>query len=138
MRTVVVAIGFCLVNLAMAQAYGQAAAESITPVRPMVYGLVAAVGEEFSVVSAKPSIGSHLSPYKRNTIEVPDNILNRFALHGLDKAIASIDPKSKRIYMTLPAAQMAGVAPSPRESVAIGRIVSELEKMPQRLEWGRI
>ena len=138
MRTVVVATGFCLVNLVMAQAYGQAAAESIAPVKPMVYGLVAAVGEEFSVVSAKPSIGSHLSPYRRSTIEVPDNILNRFALHGLDKAIADIDPKSTRIYMTLPAAQMAGVAPSQRESVAIGRIVSELEKMPQRLEWDRI
>ena len=138
MRTVVVAIGFGLAHLVMAQAYGQAAAESIAPVNPRVYGLVAAVGEEFSVVSAKPRIGSHLSPYRRSSIEVPDNILNRFALHGLDKAIANIDPKSTRIYMTLPAAQMAGVAPSQRESVAISKIVSELEKMPQRLEWDRI
>jgi hypothetical protein len=59
------------------------------------------------------------------------------ALHGLDKAIANIDPDSKRIYMALPAAQMAGVAPSEREGVAISKIVSALEKMPQRLEWGQ-
>ena len=32
MRTGVVAIGFCLVNLVMAQAHGQTAAESIKPV----------------------------------------------------------------------------------------------------------
>jgi len=59
-------------------------------------------------------------------------------LHGLDKAIAHIDPKSKRIYMMLPPAQMDGVAPSQRESVAISEVVSALEKMPERLEWDRI
>ena len=108
-----------------------------TPSSQGVYALVAAVGEQFSVVSEVQSTGSHLSPYRRRTIEVP-NTLNRLALHGLDKAIANIDPDSKRIYMALPAAQMAGVAPSEREGVAISKIVSELEKMPQRLEWHRI
>jgi hypothetical protein len=107
-----------------------------TPSSQGVYALVAAVGEQFSVVSEVQSTGSHLSPYRRRTIEVP-NILNRLALHGLDKAIANIDPDSKRIYMALPAAQMAGVAPSEREGVAISKIVSALEKMPQRLEWGQ-
>ena len=108
-----------------------------TPSSQGVYALVAAVGEQFSVVSEVQSTGSHLSPYRRRTIEVP-NILNRLALHGLDKAIANMDPDSKRIYMALPAAQMAGVAPSAREGVAISKIVSELEKMSQRLEWDRI
>jgi hypothetical protein len=32
MRTIVVAIGYCLAHLAMAQAYGQSAAKSIDPV----------------------------------------------------------------------------------------------------------
>jgi hypothetical protein len=108
-----------------------------TPSSQGVHALVAAVGEQFSVVSEVQSTGSHLSPYTRRTIEVP-NILNRLALHGLDKAIANIDPDSKRIYMALPVAQMAGVAPSEREGIAISKIVSELEKMPQRLEWDRI
>jgi hypothetical protein len=141
MRTIFPAIGFCLLNLVAGHAQAQDASEAVEAVdavKPRIYALVAAVGAQFSVVSARPSIGSHLSPYRRSTIEVPDNILNRFALHGLDRAIANIDPKSERIYMTLPAAQMDGVEPSQRESVATGKIVSELEKMPQRLEWNRI
>jgi hypothetical protein len=137
-RSIVTAIGFCLINVATGPAYGQVATEPANSVKPRVYALVAAVGEQFSVLSEVQSTGSHLSPYRRRTIEVPNNILNRLALHGLDKAIANIDPDSKRIYMALPAAQMAGVAPSEREGVAISKIVSELEKMPQRLEWDRI
>jgi hypothetical protein len=124
--------------LATGLAYGHAATEAANSVKPRVYALVAAVGEQFSVVYEVQSIGSHLSPYRRSTTEVPNNILNRLALHGLDKAIANIDPDSTRIYMAFSAAQMAGVAPSERESVAISTIVAELEKMPQRLEWDRI
>jgi hypothetical protein len=77
------------------------------------------------------SIGRHLSPYRPDA-EPSKNILNRLALHGLDKAIANIDRDSKRIYMVFPAAQMAGIAPSQHEGVAISAIVAELEKMPQR------
>ena len=138
MRSIVPAIGFCLINVATGLAYGQAATEPANSAKPRVYALIAAVGEQFGFVYEVESIGSHLSPYRRSTIEVPNNILNRLALHGLDKAIANIDPDSRRIYMALPAAQMAGVAPSEREGVAISKIVSELEKMPQRLEWDRI
>jgi hypothetical protein len=137
-RSIVAAIGFCLINLATGPAYGQAVTEPANAIKPRVYALVAAVGEQFSFVSEVPSIGSRLSPYRRRTVEVANNVLNRLALHGLDKAIANIDPDSKRIYMALPAAQMAGIAPSEREGVAIKTIVAELEKMPQRLEWDRI
>jgi hypothetical protein len=137
-RFIVPAMGFCLINLATGLAYGQAATEAANSVKPRVYALVAAVGEQFSVVYEVQSIGSHLSPYRRSTTEVPNNILNRLALHGLDKAIANIDPDSTRIYMAFSAAQMAGVAPSERESVAISTIVAELEKMPERKEWDRI
>jgi hypothetical protein len=137
-RFIVPAMGFCLINLATGLAYGQAATEAANSVKPRVYALVAAVGEQFSVVYEVQSIGSHLSPYRRSTTEVPNNILNRLALHGLDKAIANIDPDSTRIYMAFSAAQMAGVAPSERESVAISKIVAELEKMPERKEWDRI
>jgi hypothetical protein len=137
-RSIVSAIGFCLINVATSPAYGQAATEPANSIKPRVYALVAAVGEQFSFVSEVESIGSHLSPYRRRTVEVPNNILNRLALHGLDMAIANIDPDSKRIYMAFSAAQMAGIAPSQREDVAISTIVAELGKMPQRLEWDRI
>jgi hypothetical protein len=138
MRSIVPALGFCLFNLVIGPACGQAATEPAKPVKPRVYALVAAVGDEFSKVSEVQKTGSHLSPYRRYTSEVPDNILNRIALHSLDAAIAKIDPDSQRIYMSLPPAQMDGVAPSQRDSVALAKIVSELEKIPQRAEWDRI
>ena len=132
MRYIVHAIGFGLINVAAGLAHGQAATEPANSIKPRVYALVAAVGEQFSFVSEVESIGSHLSPYRRRTVEVPNNILNRLALHGLDMAIANIDPDSKRIYMAFSAPQMAGIAPSQREDVAISTIVAELEKMPER------
>lgn len=138
MRSIVPALGFCLFNLVIGPACGQATTEPAKPVKPRVYALVAAVGEEFSKVSEVQKTGSHLSPYRRYTAEVPDNILNRIALHSLDAAIGRIDPGSQRIYMSLPPAQMDGVAPSQRDSVALAKIVSELEKIPQRAEWDRI
>jgi hypothetical protein len=119
-------------------AAGQAATQPTEPGRPRVYALVAAVGEKFSVVESGPVTGTHLSPYRRSTTDVPDNILNRFVLHSLDVAVAKVDPQSQRIYLFLPAAQLDGVAPSQRESMAVDRIIEALRGMPQRSEWERI
>ncbi len=138
LRVLVSATGFCLVNLLAEPAHCQDAPETGNTVKPKVYALVSAVGEKFTIVSAVHSTGSHLEPYRRTTTQVTNNILNRLALQGLDKAIAHIDPDSKRIYLALPAAQMDEVAPSQREGVAISEIVSALEGMPERLEWDRI
>jgi len=119
---------------------GQARAESPDepPAKPRVYALVAAIGDQFTVVSEGSRTGTHLSPYQRHTSEVPNDMLNRLALHSLDQAIARIDPESKRITMAAPAAAMDRVAPSEREAVAIAAIKQALEGMPQRAEWDRI
>jgi hypothetical protein len=118
--------------------YGQSTSETTIAAKPRVYALIAAIGEQFTVVYEVSTTGTHLSPYRRRTSEVSDNVLNRFALNSLDDAIVKIDPAGKRIYMTLPAAQMDGVEPSKREDVAIGRIIAALEKTPERAEWDRI
>jgi hypothetical protein len=89
-------------------------------------------------VSEVSTTGTHLSRYWRRTSEVSNNVLNRIALSSLDNAVAKIDPARKRIYMALPAGQMDGVAPSKREGIAIGGIITALEKMPERAEWDRI
>lgn len=137
-QTIFSLTGFCLVNLVAGWASGQPTTEPVKLVKPRVYALVAAVGEDFSQVFEVQTTGTHLSPYRRSTTKIPNDILNRVALHSLDMAIAKIDPEGKRIYMALPAAQMDGVASSQRDSVAIGKVVSALESMPQRLEWDRI
>ena len=138
MRSIGAAILFCLINPVSDLAYGQTAPEPTAPAKPRVYALVAAIGEHFDQVHEVASTGSHLSPYRHRTSTVQNNALNRLALHSLDKAIATIDPLSTRIYLALPAALMDGVAPSERDNVAIAAVVAALENMPQRLEWDQI
>jgi hypothetical protein len=133
-----IAVGFCLGCALAEPCYGQTANAPAEPAKPKVYALIAAIGDEFTTVTEVSRTGSHLSPYHRTTSRVPDNILNRLALHSLDKAIETIDPTSTRIYMTLPAAQIDGVTPSKRDGVAIGAVTAELAKMPQRVDWDRI
>ena len=137
MRAFAAAAGLCLVvALAIGQPMAQPAENP--PERPRVYVLLAALGDQFSVVSEVSRTGTHLSPYQRRTSQVPGDALNRLALHSLDEAVASIDPKSRRIYLAAPALAMDRVAPSEREAVAIAAIKHALEGMPQRAEWDRI
>ncbi|HVP89471.1 MAG TPA: hypothetical protein VMU79_15485 [Casimicrobiaceae bacterium] len=134
-RNCAVAIGFLLTVTSGARAFAQAAA---TPAKPKVYALLAAIGEDFTLVTEVSRTGTHLSPYRRHTEKVAGDVLNRMALYSLDQAITKIDPASARVYMTMPAASMQGVAPSQRAAVAMAKIVSDLEQMPQRLQWDRI
>ena len=96
------------------------------------------MGAQFSLVSEVQTTGSHLSPYRRKTIEALNDVLNRLALHGLDNAIEKLEPESKRIYLTLAFPTMDGVAPPQRETALMSEIQSALKEMPQRLEWDRI
>jgi len=120
-------------------ACGQETAQPVDPAgKPRVYALLAALGDQFNVVTEVSRTGTHLSPYARRTYQDVDRVLDRLALHSLDQAIAKIDPESRRIYMTLPPAALDGVPASERGPVAIARIAAELEKLPQRGEWDRI
>jgi hypothetical protein len=138
MRSLVSVVGFCLLSLAAGHAHGQAGTELGKPAKPKVYALVAAVGAQFNLVHQKIRTGSHLPPYERSTADARNNILNRIVLESLDKEIANIDPGSTRIYMSLAAARLDGVAPLERDRAAIGKIVSVMEKVPERLEWDRL
>ena len=138
MRSAIAAIGMCFGCVAAGSALAQAAGDTTPPGRPRVYALIAAIGEQLTTVSETAHTGSHLSPYRRHTSTVPNDILNRIALHSLDKALDGIDPTGTRIYLSLPAAQVDGVTPSKRDGAAIAAIVEVLQKMPERLEWDRI
>jgi hypothetical protein len=129
---------FGVLLLTSGLAIGQGTTGPVAPAKPRVYALVAAVGSSFHFVRETRSTGSHLDPYRRSAVEAPDNVLNRIVLHGLDKEIGLNHPESRRVYLAMSAAPMAGVASSQRDNVAIARVVAELEKMPQRLEWDRI
>ena len=141
MRKIFAVVGFVLANLVVALAYGQSVsvgAQPANPARPRVHALIAAVGEQFTLIQQKPNVGSHLPPFERVSVKVEGNKLNRAVLVALNDAIASTDPASKRIFMTLPAATMDGATISEREAFAIGQVVGFLEKMPERLDWDSI
>jgi hypothetical protein len=138
MRAGPFAMALLLVGLSAGQAQGQPATADATNAKPRVYGLVAAVGAQFSLVTEGPTTGTHLSAYRRTTTDVPNDILNRMALHSLDDAVAAIDPGSQRIYMSMAAKEMEGVIAAKREDVAISNVVAALQKMPERLKWDRI
>jgi hypothetical protein len=105
---------------------------------PKIYALVAAVGEQFTVVMQQMQAGTRLAAYRTESITVRNNQLNRAVLGSLDKNIVMREPDSKRIYMTLPAASMDSVKPYDRENAAIAQVIESLRKIPERTQWETI
>jgi hypothetical protein len=104
-----------------------------------VIALVSAVGDSFTYVRQKRTVGSNvIDNHFRNVLQVPGNGLNVAVLRGLDRGVAVSSPNSERIFITLKAEEMKDVLPQDREAVAIGKIVSALEKMPERAKWSKI
>ncbi len=132
MRRVVAALSMLVVTGALA-----ADSETPVPAKPTTYALVAAVGSQFTSVHEVLHVGSHLSPYRRDFLEAPDNVLNKLVLHSLDDAIAKLEPASKRIYLAV-------ATPRPKsetfsmETAAFEAVVAELRGMPDRAQWDRI
>jgi hypothetical protein len=102
------------------------------------YALVAAVGTQLTTIQEQQSTGSHLAPYGRNKVEVPDNLLNKLALHSLDRAVESVDHESKRVYLAVSDHSIDEANPADREKVAFERVVAELRMMKDRSQWYRI
>jgi hypothetical protein len=137
-RVVNSVLAIALAHLLIGRAHGQEVDELARRSGPRVYALLAAMGTQFSVVREVQTTGTHLSPYRRHTSQALNDALNRIALHGLDKAIAKIDPDSTRLYLSFVAPPMDGVAASQRESVIVNSILSQLQNVSQRMAWDRI
>ncbi len=106
---------------------------------PKVFALVSAVGDQFQYVRQKESVGSHLDPFVRNTLTVPDHALNNAVLRGLDRAVATEYPESQRIFMAMrPDAGLQNALPQDREALSMRRVMEMLEKHPQRKDWDQI
>jgi len=127
-RTLACAIACLAAALAHAQA----------PAEPRVFALVAAMGNLFSAVHAVPTVGSHLPPWRRRTLEVQDDAINKLVLKSLDDALAATEPGATRAYLSvrLPA-EVQELTGSIDES-ALAMVAGELRRMPQRGSWHRI
>jgi hypothetical protein len=107
--------------------------------KKQVFALVSAVGDQFTYVRQKESTGSNIIDNNvRRTLKAQNNGLNLSVLRGLDTAIGNAYPDSERVFITLNPTELDNVLPQDREAVAIGKLVSELEKLPERAKWDKI
>lgn len=105
----------------------------------MTYALVSAVGDQLNIVRQKQSVGSNMiDNTTRKTLKIDGNVLNAAVLRGLDKEIQARDPKSNRIFLRLNPDEVKNVIASDREEAIVGKLISALEKNPDRKNWDRI
>lgn len=140
---VALALGFAHTVAAQASAAAQtSAATSATPAsneKGKTIALLAAVGNQFSYVRQKESVGSNLQPYIRQNITAPDQLLNRMVLKGMDKAVAAEYPGAEVVMMTLrPDPAELKILPQDREAHTMGRVMSMLQSYPDRMRWDEI
>ncbi len=114
-------------------------AQATDAAKKPIFALVAAVGDQFTYVRQKQSTGSNIIDNNtRKTVKVESNVLNLAVLRGLDTAMANAQPDSERIFITLNPGSMEDVPPQKREEAALAKIISELERVPQRMTWEKI
>jgi hypothetical protein len=140
MKRIILAATFaCLAAAATAQTKAPESAVAAPSANQKTILLISAIGDRFTLVRQRESTGSNvIDNFTRQVVKVPDNLLNNIVLRGLDRAVSAEEPGSKRIFMTLAAAELDGVLPQNRESVAIGKIASILEKHPDRKNWDKV
>ena len=108
------------------------------PEKPKVYALVSGIGGEITVVRQRRDVGSNIEPFRRYKVPVQGPDIDTAVLRGLDRAIASEDPDSTRIYMRLSPDAIQGVAGYKRGEVLSGKALAALEANPERAKWDRI
>lgn len=106
--------------------------------RKTVYAIASAIGGQLNYIVAKQQVGSHLDPYERTTLAVPDYTLDAIVMRGIDRVVARRFPDTDRVFMRLNPSQLDGVPPPDRERVAFERLTAELQQMPERARWDRI
>ena len=110
-----------------------------TAAKAKTIGLLAAVGDQFSYVRQKESVGSNLEPFIRQNITAPDQLLNRMVLKGMDKAVAAEYPGAEVVMMTLrPDPPELKILPQDREAHTMGRVMTMLQSYPARMAWDEI
>ena len=128
-----------LCSVTMVGAQSADATKAATPAPPRSYALVSAVGDRFTYVRQRRSVGSNIiDNFARQELKVANNALNYAVLRGLDQALRESEPDSKRVLMAMNAVQLDGVRAQDRERVSLEKMIAALEPMPQRREWDRI
>lgn len=103
-----------------------------------VWALISAVGNKLSYVRERAQTGSHFEPYQRYTVDMPGTQVDGAVFRGLENIVRRNDPDAEVIYARLNPEELKGVTAHERGDVAIGKLASALDKMPERQNWHRI
>ena len=114
------------------------AAFAQAPGKPRVYALVSAIGSEISYVRQIKSTGTHITPYRRFPLKVPDGSIDAAVLRGLDRAVAQEEPDSVRIFLRVQPGALTGLVNSQRGDIIAGRVMDDLKFAAERKDWDRI
>jgi len=123
-----------------------ATAASNAPAEPkpaQTVALVAAIGDRVELVRQRPSTGSNLEPYTRQTVQVSSQALNYAVLRGLDKAMAEQEPDATRVLLqwTMPselAERVEKARGAQRQDLVLGALTEHLKSLPARQGWDRV
>lgn len=103
-----------------------------------VWALISAVGNKLSYVRERAQTGSHFEPYQRYTVDIPGTQVDRAVFRGLENIVRRNAPGADVIYARLNPEELKGVTAHERGDIAIGKLASALDKMPERQNWHRI
>ena len=149
-KTLIIAAVAAALALSFQQAASAQAADASAPAaatalplaapgKAKTIALLAAVGDQFSYVRQKESVGSNLEPFIRQNITAPDQLLNRMVLKGMDKAVAAEYPGAEVVMMSLrPDPPELKILPQNREAHTMGRVMAMLQSYPDRMRWDEI
>lgn len=129
--------------LCASAAQAQQATNTPPPAKPAVIALVAAVGDQISIVRQREAVGSRLEPFTRRTLPINGPTLNLALLRGLAAGIAQEEPQAERVLLrwTPPvetAQALAETRDASRDELVLEALLKHLAALPERAQWDRI
>jgi len=115
-----------------------AAADSAPAAPKHTWALISAVGGSFSYVRQKMQTGSHLDPYFRANVTVSGYSLDAAVFRGLESVVRANDPDAEIFFARLDPKELEGIPAYRRGQMAIRKLASVLDKLPERKGWYRI
>ncbi len=118
-------------------------AQRVQAEAPTTVALLAAVGDQLTLVRQRQGTGSHIEPFSRQTVQLQGQQLNYAVLRGLDRAIELEEPASRRVLLSWnpPAdltAQLSKAVYRDRNEQLLDALRKYLESVPERQQWDRI
>lgn len=91
-RRILFLVGFAMALTAQTASAQTAAASASASAPARTYAIVSLIGDQFSVVSRRPDVGTRLDPNERANFPVPDAVFDRIAATAVEKGLNDVRP----------------------------------------------